>query len=308
MSNELVPVQQESDVYAIMDQLDDQQIQAAIESRISPTWVYTFKADGRPQTGLSKVGVDACCSQMALGGHVIREGEPQMSLDPTNPEYVLFTCPASRFEIKAEDGREILYDIVSGVKRQWIKMRLRDGRIVEDPFWFEKGAMKAARNARSRLIPEKYKEDIIKLAGSVKEKKRDRVYNIKTPAAAASAKSAPATAPPPAAQQTTAKAAPAAAPKETSPAPATEKITPSQVRQLWRIARKFVDNDEEKAQAAVKTLLKFVDSQSKKSIQATGDLTKADFDRICKLLETGEIPKEWEGKLEWGKKVEEAPF
>jgi hypothetical protein len=292
MSNELVPIQQEGDVYAIMDQLDDQQIQAAIESRISPTWVYTFKADGRPQTGLSKVGVDACCSQMALGGHVIREGEPQMSLDPTNPEYVLFTCPASRFEIKAEDGREILYDIVSGVKRQWIKMRLRDGRIVEDPFWFEKGAMKAARNARSRLIPEKYKEDIIKLA--LKDKKKERVHVIATRAATTSAPPAKAAAPAPAA-------------KQAAPAPDTEKITPSQVIQLWRIARESVDNDEGKAQTAVKKLLKFVDSQSETSIQATGDLTNADFDRICTVLSFDTVPKEWIGKLEWGDKPAPAP-
>lgn len=300
MSTELVPAQQQRDVYAIMDQMDDDLIKAEIENRITETWVYSFQADGRPQIGLSKVGVDACCTEMAKDGkRVIREGRPQMEIDPTNAEYILFTCPASRFKINKEDGREIQFETVYGVKRQWTRMRLRrEGRVVEDPFWYEKGVAKAGRNARSRLIPEDIKIQIFALAK--KEKKKERVRVIETPA-----------------RQSTAEAAPAAAPKEASPAPDTEKITPSQVKELWRIARKFVDHDEEKAQAAVKTLLKFVDSQSKTSIQATGELSPAYFARICHLLETGEIPKEWEGKLEWGDKPapkpepapkDEAPF
>jgi hypothetical protein len=62
-------------------------------------------------------------------------------------------------------------EAVNGTKRQWVKMKSK-GKIVDDPFWYEKGAMKALRNARSRLIPEEIRSKIITLAktkGRVKD-------------------------------------------------------------------------------------------------------------------------------------------
>ena len=284
MSNELVPTQQEGGVYAIMDQFDDDLIKAEIENRITDTWVYSFKADGRPQIGLSKVGVDACCTEMAKDGkRVIREGRPQMEIDPTNPEYMLFTCPASRFKINEEDGRETQFETVYGVKRQWTRMRLRDRtRVVEDPFWYEKGVAKAGRNARSRLIPEDIKIQIFALAKKEKKKERVRVIETSTPQSTPAATTS----------TTTAKAAP----------PKTQQLTDDEKNHVWTLARAGAGNDETKARENVKKLLDIV------GISATVQLKPADYKRVCSVLETGEIPKEWEGKLKWGEKVEEAPF
>lgn len=288
MSTELVPAPQQRDVYAIMDQMDDDLIKAEIENRITETWVYSFQADGRPQIGLSKVGVDACCTEMAKDGkRVIREGRPQMEIDPTNAEYILFTCPASRFEINKEDGREIQFETVYGVKRQWTRMRLRNQQVVEDPFWYEKGVAKAGRNARSRLIPEDIKIQIFLLAK--KEKKKERVRVIETPA-----------------QQS---AAPAAAEKAASPK--TQQLTDDEKNHVWKLARAGVDHNETKARENVQKLLKVV------GVSATVQLKPADYKRVCAVLETGEVPAEWKQHLQWGDKPapkpeptpkDEAPF
>ena len=156
-------VQQDRTPYQIMDALDDELIKAELENRIVNTWVYTFTQDGRPQSGLSKIGVDACCTEMAKQGNVIREGAVTFLIDPTDKEYILFQGMATRF-IVGEDGSEIQMESVNGTKRQWVNMKKRDGKIITDPFWFEKGSMKCLRNARARLIPEEIRTKIIALA------------------------------------------------------------------------------------------------------------------------------------------------
>lgn len=158
--------------YSIMDSLDDEIIKAELENRVVKTWVYSFSSEGREQTGLSKVGVDACCTEMAKQGNVIREGAITFTPDPTNKEYVLFQGMATRYVVNA-DGKEIKMEEVNGTKRQCIMMRRKDKSIEEDPFWYEKGAMKAIRNARARLIPEEVKSKIIAFA-----KEKGRVKNI----------------------------------------------------------------------------------------------------------------------------------
>jgi len=152
------------DVFQIMDRLDDELIEAELKNRVVNTWSYSFKgSDGRLQEGLSKVGVDEACVEMSKRGYIIREGQIVMTPDPTNAEYMLFQVPASLIRITGE-GKEVLMDVVNGTKRQWIKMKLKNGSVVNDPFWYEKGAMKAARNARSRLIPSETKATILMLA------------------------------------------------------------------------------------------------------------------------------------------------
>jgi len=152
------------DVFQIMDRLDDELIEAELKNRVVNTWSYSFKgSDGRLQEGLSKVGVDEACVEMSKRGYIIREGQIVMTPDPTNAEYMLFQVPASLIRITGE-GKEVLMDVVNGTKRQWIRMKLKDGSTVKDPFWYEKGAMKAARNARSRLIPSETKAIILMLA------------------------------------------------------------------------------------------------------------------------------------------------
>jgi hypothetical protein len=152
------------DSFQVMDRFDDEIIEAELKNRVIDTWSYSFKgSDGRLQEGLSKVGVDEACVEMSKRGYIIREGVVSMQTDPTDTQYILFQVPASLVRITSE-SKEVLMDVVNGTKRQWIKMKLRSGQIVNDPFWYEKGAMKAARNARSRLIPSETKARILLLA------------------------------------------------------------------------------------------------------------------------------------------------
>lgn len=175
MSQNMALVQQERTPYQIMDALDDDLIKAELENRIVDTWVYSFVTDGKPQSGLSKIGVDACCTEMAKTGNVIKEGKIEFQLDPTDKEFVLFQGMAIRFVVD-NDGKQIEMETVNGTKRQWTKMKAK-GKIIDDPFWYEKGAMKALRNARSRLIPEEIRTKIITLA-----KQKGRVKPIEAPA------------------------------------------------------------------------------------------------------------------------------
>jgi len=166
----LIP--QERNPYQIMDRMDDSLIEAELENRIVTTWVYSFTgSDGKFQSGLSKVGVDACCTEMAKTGHIIREGEIRFQIDPTDSEYVLFQGMAERYVVN-NDGTEVKMEIVNGTKRQWTMMKSK-GKIINDPFWYEKGAMKAIRNARARMIPEEIRTKIITLA-----KQKGRVKDV----------------------------------------------------------------------------------------------------------------------------------
>ena len=176
-------VQQDRNPYQIMDALDDEIIKAELENRIIDTWVYSFTgSDGKFQSGLSKVGVDASCTEMAKQGNVIREGVISFQMDPTDKEYILFQGIATRY-IVTPDGKEMMMESVNGTKRQWIKMKSK-GKIVDDSFWYEKGAMKALRNARARLIPEEIRTKIIALAkqkGKVKQVNTTETESETTP-------------------------------------------------------------------------------------------------------------------------------
>jgi len=167
------------DSFQIMDRLDDELIEAELKNRVVNTWSYSFQgSDGRLQEGLSKVGVDESCVEMSKQGYIIREGKITWAQDPTDLQYILFDVPASLIRITSE-AKEVLMDVVNGTKRQWINMKLKSGSVVKDPFWFEKGAMKAARNARSRLIPSEVKTKILVLARQGgKTRKIDEKDNI----------------------------------------------------------------------------------------------------------------------------------
>jgi len=165
-----------SDPFEVMDQMDDEIIIKEIEGRIVDTWVYHFKDEtGREQWGLSKVGVDASCAELAKKGEVIRELDVSYQVDPTDKQYVLFTGKAARYAV-ARDGKEVLLDTAIGTKRQGLFTIKRDGSTIKNPFWFEQGAMKALRNARSRLISEEIKSKIIAFA-----KKQGKTQDVITP-------------------------------------------------------------------------------------------------------------------------------
>jgi hypothetical protein len=166
------------DVFAVMDRLDDEIIQAELENRMVSTWVYSFKGDnGQQQMGLSKKGVDEACTEMAKKGHLIEEEDISYSPCPIDKEYVLFKARVRRVLINGDGGR-VPMEPVFGTKRQWIKDFRKNGPPADDKFWFEKGCAKALRNARSRLIPAEIQAAII---GKAKQTNKVREIEPQAP-------------------------------------------------------------------------------------------------------------------------------
>lgn len=150
------------DPFALMDRLDDDAIVAELEGRIVDVLVYRIKdSTGRITEGLSKPGVDACVREMCKQGEVLRELELEVT---ENEREYLAKCKVGRYAVKfnPETGetKEVLLDTAFGVKRQ--AKFYDDGR--PNIFAFEQACMKAARNAKFRLIPEDLKQRLIALA------------------------------------------------------------------------------------------------------------------------------------------------
>lgn len=162
-------VKRGDDPFSLMDTLDDKAIIAELEGRVVDTWVYHFSQDKQDIWGLSKVGVDAACREMAKLGEVIREIEVNFVVDPSSDGYFLFTAKAARFVVN-KDGQEIELDSAIGTKRQ-ANHHPKGGL---NKFWFEQGSMKALRNARQRLISEDVRAKIMALA-----KKKGKIKDVK---------------------------------------------------------------------------------------------------------------------------------
>jgi len=143
--NKIVTAQ---DPYLAMDASDDDQILAEIEGKaalVADKWVYVFMQGGKPVKGLSWVGTKNMVyylrrkKQLNLSVEEITYEE-----DPSDKDYVLFRAKV----------RDLVSNAVSfGVKRQGLKMQLKDGTKVLDPFWYEKGFSKAKRNAFQDFLP-----------------------------------------------------------------------------------------------------------------------------------------------------------
>ncbi len=174
MSNELAKKDEiDQAIFKLFDELDDEVITKELKGAISEHWVYQYIEQGKEVIGLSKVGIDQASILLTKQGNIIREDKIEYKQDPTNAEYFLFIAEVSQYALRT-DGQEFLLKRKIGTKRQWTKMKRKDGKIVEDEFWFEKGSMKALRNATARLIDEDLKQKIIAIA-----KEQKRVYNIK---------------------------------------------------------------------------------------------------------------------------------
>lgn len=161
----------EVDPFVIMDRLDDEAFLEEMKGRVVDTWAYSFFQDGKEVTGLSKVGVDQACREMAKGGEVIREEKVEYAVDPTDKRFMLFVGTACRLAV-SKDGKEVCLDRTIGTKRQCIYIVTKDGitdRV--NPFWFEQGAMKALRNARMRLLSEEIKTKVIGIAKELRKTK-----------------------------------------------------------------------------------------------------------------------------------------
>jgi len=162
------------DIFQRFDALDDKIIIEELENRVIDKWVYHFKPKGAPEVwGLGKAGIDGCARELSKEGIALREEEVKVQVDPTNAQYVLFTARVAKHFVDKQ-GEEAMVESAIGTKRQWTRMLLRDGNTQVDPFWYEKGSIKALRNAKSRLIPEELKAQIITFA-----KKEGKVREVK---------------------------------------------------------------------------------------------------------------------------------
>lgn len=159
--------------FELMDALDDEQTLAEIQGKVIEDYVYSV--DGQYQ--LSKAGVNWACREYAKKKEIIRViGHPQGIADPGDPEYVLVTTLAQRFALD-EKGHEIGLDTYVGAKRQWRKMRLKDGSIVPNVYWWEHAVSKSQRNSRLGLMEADFIAKVIQVA--IEKKK---VKNVLPPA------------------------------------------------------------------------------------------------------------------------------
>ena len=179
-NNKDLPATTESqDIFERFDAIDDKIIIQELENQVVDDWVYHFIVEGKDVWGLGKVGVDACTRKMGEKGVALREDYVNYGVDPTHPEYVLFTASVSK-HVVGKGGAEATVESAIGTKRQWIMLRRKiQGvyKIVANKFWFEQGSIKALRNAKSRLIPEDIKTKIITYA-----KTHKKVKEIEPPA------------------------------------------------------------------------------------------------------------------------------
>ena len=177
-NNKTLPATIESqDIFERFEQLDDKVIIQLLENQVVEDWVYHFVQDGHHIWGIGKAGIDGCAKEMGKKGIALREDPPDFRIDPTHPEFVLFTAKVTKHVVD-EKGNEAMVESAIGTKRQWIMLKRKsDGKIVSNKFWFEQGSQKALRNAKARLIPDDIKAKILAFA-----QKKGKVREIEAPA------------------------------------------------------------------------------------------------------------------------------
>jgi len=158
-----LPEVRQAQVLALMDQLDEEAIIAEIHGAAPDKFAYRIELDTqegkREVVGLGKVGVDLIVRKLADKGIVLREVESRWE---DHGDYATFEITVQRVRVGKpailEDGRmvqpEVLLETHKGFKRQEKKTKKRDGRMIENRFWFEVGYAKAVRNAQRRFLPE----------------------------------------------------------------------------------------------------------------------------------------------------------
>jgi hypothetical protein len=145
------------DPFQLMDRMDEDALRRELDGVPSDELVYVVKQGGREVVGLSKSGVDQCCMALVAQGQVIREEELQYEIiGEGESREGLFKVKAARYAV-SPDGREVRLDQVIGVKRQPLFHESQKF----NPHWYEAGAMKAARNARFRLLPSSVRSQVI---------------------------------------------------------------------------------------------------------------------------------------------------
>ncbi|MEW6624582.1 MAG: hypothetical protein AB1420_15910 [Bacillota bacterium] len=124
--------------FEIMDRRDEEQILKELQGAYLDEFVYSFRLGNRDIVGLSWAGVKEIARKM--GNISIKE----IKVDETEKSY--------RVLAKAED--EVRRITMFGVAEQSKKMRLGDGREIDDVFALNKALSKAQRNAIRSVIPE----------------------------------------------------------------------------------------------------------------------------------------------------------
>ncbi len=151
------------DPFQVMDRMDEEALRRELEGVASADLVYVVREGGQEIVGLSKTGVDECCMALVSQGQVIREEDLQYEVvGEGESREALFRVKAARYAV-SPSGQEVRLDQVIGVKRQPFYNESVRGRHL-NPHWYEHGAMKAARNARFRLIPGNVRAQVIATA------------------------------------------------------------------------------------------------------------------------------------------------
>src|SRR5512132_570356 len=197
----VAPVAAPWDPFQLMDRLDEDALRREMEGVASTDLVYVVKEGGQEVVGLSKTGVDECCMALVSQGQVIREEDLSYDvIGEGEDREALFRVKAARFAVSPEgaevrldhdarvpsrkykgktyrelvettDGREYLAWMAENFNepeiRAFVTRILAGEEVVAqrgkqlNPHWYEAGAMKAARNARFRLIPGSVRAQVI---------------------------------------------------------------------------------------------------------------------------------------------------
>lgn len=173
MTTETAIVPASTTVLDLIDNIEDEEIVAAIGKQITKSWVYEFPQGNETIRGLSAEGVEQAARQLAKSGEAIREMDIVVQYEDENE--ARFVAKAGRYAISAA-GEEVLLDVAIRAKRQPKFMKLRNGGTKFDDHWYEKGITKANRNAKAALLPEAAKTLILLEAA-----KAGRVRQVSAP-------------------------------------------------------------------------------------------------------------------------------
>jgi hypothetical protein len=258
-----VPAPQPWDPFQLMDRMDEEALRKELDGVAGTDLVYVVKEGGQEVVGLSKTGVDECCMALVSQGQVIREEDLQYEvIGEGEDREALFKVKAARFAVSPA-GQEVRLDQVIGVKRQPLfyepaQLDL-DARVPSkknsvqrerqlNPHWYEAGAMKAARNARFRLIPGNVRAQVI---ASARQGGQTRVVEAQPGTLRGISKAQPSAPVPPvaAAEVQVERTAPASAPAEVVARVGPYAPTEKQVAFYQRLAESPVFSEEERRRA-----------------------------------------------------------
>lgn len=282
------------EAFELMELEDERLVLAELAGRVVDTYIYEPKyKDGRsmlnergdPVIGLSFSGVNWACREFARKGEAIRiVTKPEIQPDPFDAEFVIISVVAQRFAVNIETGKEVALDSSVGVKRQGSQMQKKDGTVVFDQFWAEKGTSKAQRNAKQALLPTDFVKSMIKKALELKKNPTETRSRQPGKTAAATTKPQGAAAPPPPpGQKSPAAAAPPPLPGQAAKPPAgqTQKTDLGALRQkFWAVLKQATSvQGKPPDEPTARTYLKALAGKDKVS-----DLTEATLRALGAIL------------------------